>query len=284
LSGGEPTLHEDFSGYLRACAELGLKITVSTNGASLDDARASEMADLVSYVGISVDGPRDVHDSFRGKTGSFDASLRSARLLASLGCRVGLRVTMALPQTDHLDEIFRIAESLPLSRICFYHFMSSGRGALDASLAPGKLTEDAAFRRVIDWADEIGRRAAGTDALEVLTVGDSSDSVRVYEHMTSRSAGAPEGTLRLMSAASGRIGGTGILSVRWDGIVYQNQFLWDRPMGNWRDMALIAGTSDAGAAIAEECVSCLWRERKICSSRVGGFGGSCHVREHGSEI
>jgi MoaA/NifB/PqqE/SkfB family radical SAM enzyme len=266
MSGGEPLLHPNFWSRLALAKELGLRVIVSTNGVLIDAAAARELGDKASYVGVSLDGPRELHDRFRGVRGAFDASIGAIRLLASGGCRVGLRVTLASPVLECLDEMFGLAESLPISRICFYHFMPAGRGASDVSLPPGDPDEARAIERIIEWADG----ASGPP--EILTVGDRSDNVRLYKYLQSRRDGRLEAASRLMWLAASKP--HGILSVRWDGGVYRNQFMWDERLGMWSELDGIAAGVATPAALADECGACAWAG-KICGGRQPGFGRRC---------
>ena len=174
LSGGEPLLHPRFEQRVKLARELDLRVTVSTNGTLIDEPMADMLSAGVSYVGVSLDGPKEIHDGFRGTDGAFESSVRAMELLASRGCRVGLRVTMAAPVIECMDEIFSVAESLPLSRICFYHFIPSGRGINDASLVPGNNAIEQAIKKIIEWAEVMRKRP-----VEILTVGEASDNVRL---------------------------------------------------------------------------------------------------------
>jgi MoaA/NifB/PqqE/SkfB family radical SAM enzyme len=273
LSGGEPLIHPDFWSCLVSAHELGLNVTVSTNGTLIDGPAAELLSENASYVGISVDGPRSVHDEFRGVVGTYDATLSAIGLLVSKRCRVGLRVTLAAPVLKWLGDIFDLADSLPISRICFYHFIPSGRGAEDASLVPGRYDEDSAIHRIIEWADKKTAPDAGHGPLEVLTAGESADNVRVYKYLESKSDKRIEKASALMRRSAEKPGGTGILSVRWDGMVFRNQFMWKNELGHWRDIERIAGL-EARNEISAECESCTWA-RKICGGRVAGFGREC---------
>jgi MoaA/NifB/PqqE/SkfB family radical SAM enzyme len=274
LSGGEPTLHPEFFGLVGVSRELGLNVTVSTTGTLIGERAADILSGAVSYAGISIDGPEEIHDWFRGYAGAFKKSVRAVELLASKGCRAGLRVTLARPVLPRLDEIFRLCEKLPVSRICFYHFIPSGRGSSDASLVPDDSGEALAVRKIIGWADEISNRPGGRPP-EILTAGGASDGVRVFEYLKSRSDGRLERASELLRRASAAPCGGGILSVRWDGAVFRNQFMWGGALGRWDDIEKI---SRGGAVVSDECKSCQWNG-KICGGRVKGFGRACAARK-----
>jgi MoaA/NifB/PqqE/SkfB family radical SAM enzyme len=281
FSGGEPLCHPDFDYLLSEAHDLGLKTTVSTNGTLVTKRDVSLFARCASYVGISVDGPRDLHDGFRGLRGAFDAALRALESLSSTGCRSGLRVTLACPVIERLDEILALAGTLPLSRVCFYHFMPSGRGKSADSLLPDGREEDMAVRRIIEWAD-----GQWTDGLpgarasrrmpEVLTVGDASDGVALYRYLSSGSPERARAAFSLLRRSARKPAGVGILSVRWDGTVFRDQFSWGEPLGDWRDLESMIDCSSAGPELARECKSCA-EAGVICGGRRRDFGRECRI-------
>jgi MoaA/NifB/PqqE/SkfB family radical SAM enzyme len=275
LSGGEPLCHPDFDYLLSEAHDLGLNVTVSTNGTLIAEHEVNLLARCASYVGISVDGPRDLHDAFRGKRGAFDAALRALESLSSAGCRTGLRITLARPVIERLGEVLELAAALPVSRVCFYHFMPSGRGKSDDSLLPDGYEEDMAVRWIIEWADGL-RTARGLPVPEVLTVGDASDSVALYRYMESNCPGRARAALDFLRRSPRKPAGTGILSVRWDGAVFPDQFSWSKPLGHWSDMENIIARVRAGSEPARECESC-GEAGVICGARRRDFGRECRV-------
>jgi uncharacterized protein len=93
--GGEPTLLGlDFFRTVvdlqRRYAKPGQRIEndLQTNGVLLDEAWCAFLKDHRFLVGLSVDGPRDVHDRYRvtkGRRPTFDAVMQAARLLQQAG-------------------------------------------------------------------------------------------------------------------------------------------------------------------------------------------------------
>ncbi len=96
--GGEPTLMGlDFFRRARAvedgCVPPGMTVerTVQTNGVLLDDEWAEFLAANDYLVGLSIDGPRELHDAYRHDRGGrpvFDRVVAAARLLQRHGCRL----------------------------------------------------------------------------------------------------------------------------------------------------------------------------------------------------
>ena len=82
----------------------------------------------VGYVGISLDGLREVNDKFRGKAGAFEAAMNGIKNCVAVDQRVGLRYTINHHNIQELENIFDFIEEENINRVCIYHLVYSGRG------------------------------------------------------------------------------------------------------------------------------------------------------------
>lgn len=115
--GGEPTLLGlDF--YRRAVAlqrrhappSLRVVNTFQTNGVLLDDDWCAFFREHDVLVGLSVDGPRDLHDAYRvdkGGAGTFDRVMRGYEALRRQGVEVNLLATVHAANQDHPLRVYR---------------------------------------------------------------------------------------------------------------------------------------------------------------------------------
>ena len=73
FSGGEPLVRKDLYELAEFGAAAGLRVVLSTNGTLITPEVAQRLAASgVKYVGVSLDGAREVHDEFRGRAGCFE--------------------------------------------------------------------------------------------------------------------------------------------------------------------------------------------------------------------
>src|SRR3990167_7342379 len=73
LSGGEPLLRPDIFEIAARAKAMGFYVGLSTNGTLIDEPMADRIAEQAfDYVGISLDGLRELHDKFRRKQGAFE--------------------------------------------------------------------------------------------------------------------------------------------------------------------------------------------------------------------
>jgi uncharacterized protein len=115
--GGEPTLRGlDFFRRSVALAERyrkpGQRIlhTIQTNGTLIDDAWAAFFKENGYLVGLSIDGPRAMHDAFRVTKrgqGSFDDVIRGWTILRRHGVDVNVLCTVHAANADHPLEVYR---------------------------------------------------------------------------------------------------------------------------------------------------------------------------------
>jgi uncharacterized protein len=115
--GGEPTLMGlDFFKrsieYARKYARPGMTIqhTIQTNGTLIDDEWAAFFKEHNFLVGISIDGPREMHDVYRQDKGgapTFDKVLRGLSFLKKHGVEWNALVTLNHANVEHPLEVYR---------------------------------------------------------------------------------------------------------------------------------------------------------------------------------
>jgi MoaA/NifB/PqqE/SkfB family radical SAM enzyme len=178
FSGGEPLIRPDFFEMAEYAARKGIRPTLSTNGTLITKEAAGKIKEIgVGYVGVSLDGLREINDKFRGKAGAFQAAMAGIQNCVAVGQRVGLRFTINRHNYEELDNIFDFIEAEKIDRVCFYHLVYSGRGQkmMDEDLAPEESREamNIIIRRTMDFE----RRGLKK---EILTVDNHCDGVYLY--------------------------------------------------------------------------------------------------------
>ena len=129
LSGGEPLLRPDIFDIGRRAKALGFYTALSSNGTLMDEARVDKIADVdFDYVGVSLDGLRDVHEKFRRLAGAFDASLAGIRRCRDRGLKVGVRFTLTQDNFADLPGLLQLVEDEGIDRFYFSHLNYAGRG------------------------------------------------------------------------------------------------------------------------------------------------------------
>lgn len=232
LSGGEPFMREDFFDLAAHARKSNLRTVVSTNGTLINYDRAQALAQLgISYVGVSLDGPEKQHDHFRDSKGAFASALRGIENCNKARVKTGLRFTMTAENIAFVPDLFEIAKSTGVRRICFYHLVRTGRGAALKSQCPTKVQTRRTLETIIALTDQYVR-AGLID--EVLTVGNHADAPYLLLQMKKNCRPGFDKARQLLLANAGNRSGQGICSVNWDGSVYADQFWRNYSLGNIR--------------------------------------------------
>lgn len=278
FSGGEPVVRPDLVELAAYAVRLGMRAVISTNGTLITAAIAGALREVgLSYVGISLDGTREVNDRFRGVRGAFDRAMAGIANCQRAGIKVGLRFTINRMNAGEVPAIFDLLEEHGIPRVCFYHLVYAGRGS---ELVHEDLAHEDT-RRVVDLIiDRTQSLHARGKAKEVLTVDNHADGPYVYLRLLrGRSPRAAE-VLELLKMNEGNNSGRGIGCVSWDGAVHADQFWRHYSFGNvrerpfstiWTDLTnpLMAKLKDKKRYVTGRCATCRWLD--IC-------GGNFRVR------
>lgn len=117
LSGGEPTLREDWDLVARAVADRGIPVNMVTNGTGIDRETARRAVDAgMCNVGVSLDGPSSIHDRIRGP-GTFRRTVAGIEQFLAVGLGVGIMTTVNRLNFHRLEEIRDIAAELGASSL-----------------------------------------------------------------------------------------------------------------------------------------------------------------------
>ncbi len=167
--GGEPFLYPDLLPLLTYMKQRHLLVSVVTNGTRL--ARyAEELVDIgMDALMLSVDGPREAHDTIRGVPGTFDALTSAMRTIQEEKRRRGRRkpyitlvATVSKDNADKLDQIFDIGEEVGADLMLVYYawFTTEAIGGRHEAVMQEKLGVTPTAWRGYTWSfDEIDPQA-----------------------------------------------------------------------------------------------------------------------------
>lgn len=126
ITGGEPTTRHDWYRLLRHAKDLGLVLSLNTNGVYSDKTTIGKLLSLdLEQITISIDGTERFHDAIRGP-GSFSASIESMRALALGGARLRVNMVLTRDNVDSLPDV--IEHCAPFVReINFFYMRTVGR-------------------------------------------------------------------------------------------------------------------------------------------------------------
>ncbi len=223
FSGGEPLLRKDLFDLAERC-----KVTkaLSTNGTLIDENVAWRLRDVgFSYVGISLDGLKDVHDRFRGVEGAFDRAIEGLKNVKSVGILSGVRFTLTKFNFDQVEGVLDLCEELGVDRFCLYHLVPSGRAdfSIDVSNDVRRRVMDHLFDRAFDFDGEI------------LTVDNPCDGVYFCLKLREIDEDLAFKAYEFLKYRGGDRSGRNLVNIDPFGNVHPNQFWWDYSCGNVRE-------------------------------------------------
>jgi uncharacterized protein len=189
--GGEPTLlGVDF---FRRAVELqhryagGKEIhnSIQTNATLLDDEWAAFLAENRFLVGVSIDGPKELHDAYRkDRRGgpSHDLVMRGIRMLQKHGAEFNTLTTVHRVNAPHPVKVYRFLRKIGARYMQFIPIVEripderARELGLDLSLPPRTDEEEA--RRVTEWSVRPGEW--GRFLIEIFDVWVRQDVGRVF--------------------------------------------------------------------------------------------------------
>jgi radical SAM protein with 4Fe4S-binding SPASM domain len=175
ISGGEPLMHPKIFEIADIFKDKGLRVNLSSNG-TLISSRNVKKLKVFDYIGISIDGPENIHDEFRGVRGAFAKSIRALKICVENGFPVGVRLSITHKTADFIPFIFDLAEKIGVPKIYFSHLVGSGRGRYleqtfkDKSKKAVELIIDRAIYYVLNNIQ-----------IDVVTGNNETDAVILYE-------------------------------------------------------------------------------------------------------
>jgi MoaA/NifB/PqqE/SkfB family radical SAM enzyme len=111
LDGGEALLHRNIDEIVDWLVERKITASMHTNGMLIPN--KIETVRKLSSVKISLDGPRENHDSMRG-IGSFDKALAGAKAAKSAGVEVAFTCTVGSHNIHTIETLIEMAEGLDI--------------------------------------------------------------------------------------------------------------------------------------------------------------------------
>lgn len=135
--GGEPTLagvefYQTALDWQKRLAGPGQRAinTFQTNGVLIDEKWADFLTENQFLVGLSIDGPADLHDAMRRSvagSGSHALATRAWRLLRERGCEVNVLRVVHRGNCNHVERVYRyLTETLEAAYLQFIPCINAG--------------------------------------------------------------------------------------------------------------------------------------------------------------
>lgn len=199
--GGEPTMlgidyFEQLAALQKANCPPGIQIenSLQTNGILVDADWAAFFARENFLIGISIDGPKQIHDRYRrDRAGrpSFDAVMRGLDALKDAGVEFNILTTVHRANAGKGREVYRFLRELGTQHLQFIPIVE--RRAPDGDLAGAPQVDDDPSNAITEWS--VAPKAYGKFLCDVFDQWYRHDVGRVFvqyfENQLAQWAGYP---------------------------------------------------------------------------------------------
>jgi pseudo-rSAM protein/SPASM domain protein len=273
FSGGEPLIRPDLFELIEYADSLGLRPVISTNGTMITEEKALLAKKAgVKYIGVSLDGMRELNDRFRGLDGAFERAITGMRNSLKAGVKTGLRFTISKHNQADLPDVLLELKDIGVNRCCVYHLDYTGRGK---DIMRDDLTQEETRQAMSKYFELTKHHHANGFLIETLLVGNYADAGFLYLTLKEEDPERAEWAYNLLKKNGGDGTGETIADVDHLGNVHANQFWQDHSFGNvrerkfgdiWDDTSdpIMKGLKNKGAYIKGRCASDNCRFFEIC--------------------
>lgn len=156
FSGGDPLMREDVYELADYAIKKGIRVSMTpsaTPNVTKEGIRKAKEVGLSRWA-FSIDGPcAEIHDQFRGTSGSFDLTMKAIEYLNELEIPIQINTTVSRYNLHHLDEMAELVEKLNCVLWSVFFLVPSGRGKDSDMISP--VGHEKAFL----WLYELSKRA-----------------------------------------------------------------------------------------------------------------------------
>ena len=146
LTGGEPLMRDDLVQVVAYAKELQFEtVSLATNGVLIRPDLAQNLADLVDYVDVTIDGPRSIHNKIRGE---YDAVIGGIKILQNVGIAFSIVTVLYRENVDSILHTCQIADVLGAKKLKIVPPIGKGKGmnVISQSLSSDELL--ATFQKI----------------------------------------------------------------------------------------------------------------------------------------
>ena len=184
--GGEPTLlgvgffEKAVALQKQHCPEgVGITNAFQTNGTLLDDDWGAFLADEKFLIGISIDGPREIHDKYRrdrADRGTFDKVMKGLEVLQRHTVDYNILTTVHRENAVKGKEVYKFLKTLGTQHIQFIPIIE--RKAATGELAAAPQVDSDPTNVISEWS--VTPRAYGKFLCDVFDVWHRKDIGKVF--------------------------------------------------------------------------------------------------------
>jgi len=152
----EPLLSKNIGELLQISKSYEHSTKVTTNGFLLEK-RSQEIYKNLDYLQVSLDGPKDLHDSVRGKN-FFDRATNGMKIIQNLSPKINISINVTITSVNYkyLYEFLQILDDLKINlsevRYQFIDFVSEQMSKMQSECSP-KIPQSISTIDEVDYLD-----------------------------------------------------------------------------------------------------------------------------------
>jgi AdoMet-dependent heme synthase len=157
FTGGDPLMREDIFNIVKYAVEKGVRVSMTPSATPNVTKEAIEKAKEagLSRWAFSIDGPTaEIHDHFRGTSGSFDLTMERIKYLHELEIPIQINTVISRYNIDFLEEMAKMVEDLNCVLWSVFFLVPTGRGQVTDMISP------ALHEKVLMWLYNLSKRVS----------------------------------------------------------------------------------------------------------------------------
>jgi len=207
FTGGDPLMREDVFDIAKYAIDKGVRVSMTPSATPNVTKEAMETAKEVglSRWAFSLDGHNaEIHDHFRGTTGSFDLTMNAISYLHELDMPLQINTVISRYNYDYLEEMAEMIEKLDCVLWSVFFLVPTGRGQEKDMISPVE------HEKVFQWLYDLSKRVP----FDIKTTAAQHHRRVVIQNKMREKISASEGSdIRyedaLKSGSTGQIDGLG---------------------------------------------------------------------------
>ena len=157
FTGGDPMMRRDLEQLIRyASQEKGLRTSLTPSSTALVTKKRlrSVMDAGIRRIALSLDGPNaEIHDSFRGFSGSFQRTMEILQDAQDVGLSVQVNTTVTKINLPYLDEMVPFLEKYGAVQWSLFFLVPVGRARIEDMISPQE------HEQVYNWLYDLSKTA-----------------------------------------------------------------------------------------------------------------------------
>ncbi|MFB4169759.1 TIGR04053 family radical SAM/SPASM domain-containing protein [Virgibacillus sp. JSM 102003] len=155
FTGGDPLMRPDVFDIAEYAVKKGVRVSMTPSATPNVTKEAMEKAKNVGLArwAFSIDGHcAEVHDHFRGTSGSFDLTMNAINYLHELEMPLQINTVISRYNVDYLDEMAEMVEKLGCVLWSVFFLVPTGRGKESDMISPAE------HEKVLRWLYKLSKR------------------------------------------------------------------------------------------------------------------------------